>query len=59
MIRIVIFFLLVLVGISMIGNLVTKFLRGPPQPPQLGPRAKCGNCGRTVIGTTPCICGKG
>ena len=59
MIKIVILFLLVLVGIAMIGNIVTKLLRGPPEPPKLATRAKCGNCGRTVIGTTPCVCGKG
>lgn len=60
MIRVVILFLVILAGISMIGNIVTKFLHGPPEPPpKLATRAKCGNCGRTVIGTTPCVCGKG
>jgi hypothetical protein len=42
----------------MVGNMVTKFLRGPPTPPPLT-RAKCGHCGRPVLGTAPCICGKG
>ena len=46
--------------ISMIGSLVTKFM-GPKAPPapKAQTRAKCGHCGRTVIGTAPCVCGKG
>ena len=59
MIRIVLLFLLILAGIAMIGNMVTGFLRGPKQPPKIATRATCAHCGRVVIGTTPCICGKG
>ena len=57
MIKIVLMFLLLLVGLSMIGNLVTKYLRGPPAPPVLS-KAKCAHCGRVVQGTAPCVCGK-
>ena len=59
MIKIVLLFLLILAGIAMIGNVVTGFLRGPKEPPKVGSRAKCAHCGRVVIGTTPCVCGKG
>ena len=59
MIRIVLLFLLILAGIAMVGNLVTKFLRGPQEPPKIATRATCAHCGRAVIGTTPCVCGKG
>ena len=58
MIKIVVMFLLLLLALSMVGSLVTKFLRGPAKPPEL-PRAKCAHCGRTVVGTAPCVCGKG
>ena len=60
MIKIVVIFLLLMLGLSMAGNLVTKFLRGPKEPPAVtATRAKCAHCGRTVIGTAPCVCGKG
>ncbi len=60
MIKIVVMFLLLMLALAMVGNAVTKFLRGPPTPPKVGEtRAKCGHCGRTVIGTAPCVCGKG
>lgn len=60
MIKIVVMFLLLMIGLSMVGNMVTKFLRGPKPPPQVNvTRSKCANCGRTVIGTAPCVCGKG
>jgi hypothetical protein len=60
MIKIVLMGLLLLAGLSMIGNFIGGFLRGPkPPPPKLATRAKCAHCGRTVLGTTPCICGKG
>jgi hypothetical protein len=60
MIKIVVMFLLLMLVVSMAGNLVTKFLRGPEKPPPIASnRAKCANCGRTVIGTAPCVCGKG
>jgi hypothetical protein len=58
MIKIVVMFLALMLVLSMVGNLITKFLRGPPAPPPLT-RATCGHCGRPVIGTAPCICGKG
>lgn len=58
MIKIVVMFLLLVLALSMVGSLVTKVLRGPAKPPELG-RAKCGHCGRVVIGTAPCVCGKG
>lgn len=58
MIKIVLMFLLLLLALSMVGSLVTKFLRGPTKPPELT-RAKCAHCGRVVVGTAPCICGKG
>ena len=60
MIKIVILFLGVMLIISMIGNLVTKFL-GLKTPPVIKgqTRATCGHCGRPVLGTAPCVCGKG
>ncbi len=58
MIKIVVMFLLLLLAVSMVGSMVTKFLRGPVKPPELT-KAKCGHCGRTVVGTAPCVCGKG
>ncbi len=66
MIKIVVIFLMLMLIISMVGNVVTK-LFGPPKPPEpksassanSQTRAVCGHCGRTVIGTAPCICGKG
>ena len=58
MIKIVVLFLLLVLALSMVGSVVTKFLRGPPAPPELT-RAKCAHCGRTVVGTAPCVCGKG
>lgn len=60
MLKIVVMFLALMLIISMIGSLVTKFM-GPKAPPapKAQTRAKCGHCGRTVIGTAPCVCGKG
>lgn len=64
MLKIVLFFLAVMLILSMVGNLVTKFLA--PPPPEEGKtrtqdrtRAKCAHCGRSVVGTAPCICGQG
>ena len=62
MIKIVILFLLLLVAVSMIGTLFRpggflSFLR--PPPPIAQTKAKCASCGRTVVGTAPCVCGKG
>ena len=60
MLKIAIVFLLLIVGVSMLGSTVVKFLRGPKAPPNLtATHAKCGNCGRPVKGTSPCVCGKG
>ncbi len=60
MIKIVFVFLAVIVGISMLGSTVVKFLRGPVVPPAVtATRAKCAHCGRAVVGTAPCACGKG
>ena len=63
MIKIVVLFLLLMVAVSMIGNLfrpggLLGFLR-PPPPPIAETKAKCAQCGRTVTGTAPCVCGKG
>jgi Na+-transporting methylmalonyl-CoA/oxaloacetate decarboxylase gamma subunit len=58
MIKIVVVFLMLLLIISMVGNLVAKFF-APPAPPKSQTRAKCANCGRSVLGTAPCVCGKG
>ena len=62
MIKIVILFLLLMVAVSMIGSLfrpggLLGFLR--PPPPIAQTKATCAQCGRTVTGTAPCVCGKG
>ena len=59
MVKIVVMFLLLMLVLSMVGNLAVKLLRGPPAPPPPLTRAKCGHCGRVVTGTAPCTCGKG
>lgn len=60
MIKIVVMFLMLMLVISMIGNLVTKFMGPkPPEVPKGQTKAICGSCGRRVLGTAPCICGKG
>ena len=61
MIKIVVLFLMLMLVISMVGNLVTKFfgVAKPPEAPKVQTRATCSNCGRVVVGTAPCICGKG
>ena len=60
MLKVVVIFLMLMLIISMIGNVVTKFLNPkPPEAPKVQTRSKCSNCGRTVIGTAPCVCGKG
>lgn len=61
MTKIVVVFLGLMLIISMIGSLVTKVMgTRPPEPPKSAQtRAKCGHCGRAVVGTAPCICGKG
>lgn len=60
MVRIVVVFLVLMLILSMIGNLVTKFFAPkPPMDAKSQTKAKCAHCGRTVIGTAPCVCGKG
>lgn len=60
MVKIILVFLLLLVAVSMIGSAAVKFLRGPQAPPKVtATRATCGHCGRAVVGTAPCVCGKG
>ena len=60
MVKIILVFLALMVGLSMAGNAFVKLMRGPKAPPPLnGTQAKCGHCGRTVTGTAPCVCGKG
>ena len=60
MLKIVVIFLGLLLVLSMIGSLATKFLAPKrPEVPKAQIKAKCGNCGRTVIGAAPCVCGKG
>lgn len=60
MLKVVAIFLALMLIISMIGNLVTKVMGSkPPVAPKGQTRAKCAHCGRVVIGTAPCVCGKG
>ena len=60
LIKIVVIFLGLMLILSMLGNLASKFFgTKPPDLPKAQTKAKCGNCGRTVIGTAPCVCGKG
>ena len=61
MVKFILIFLLILVAISMIGNLFRPGgLFGAAKPPaKLPATATCGHCGRAVVGTAPCICGQG
>lgn len=62
MFKIVIVFLMVMLIISMAASAITRFLRAAAPPPRVDKgqtRAKCGHCGRAVLGTAPCVCGKG
>lgn len=60
MLKIVVIFLGLMLILSMIGNLVTKFFAPkPPAGSKDHSKATCGACGRSVIGTAPCVCGKG
>ena len=56
--KIILVFLLAIVAVAMLGSTVVKLLRGPKAAPELT-RAKCAHCGRAVVGTAPCVCGKG
>ena len=65
MFKVVIVFLLIMLVIAMTASAITRFLRGDSPRPVSRPldksqiRARCGHCGRPVLGTTPCACGKG
>ncbi len=62
MFKVVIIFLLVLLIVAMAASALTRMLRGDAPPPRVDKgqtRAKCGHCGRPVVGTAPCVCGKG
>lgn len=60
MIKIVVLFLVLMLIISMVANLLTKVF-GSKEPPVVKNQtsAKCAHCGRPVLGTAPCVCGKG
>lgn len=55
----IIVFLAAIAAVAMLGSTVVKFLRGPAPKPTAVTRAKCGHCGRPVVGTAPCVCGQG
>ena len=59
MIKIVVMFLMLMLVLSMVGNLVSKFMGTKPPAAKAQTKAICASCGRTVLGTAPCICGKG
>lgn len=63
MFKIVLVFLMVMLIISMAASAITRFLRGDEPPPRRVDKsqthAKCAHCGRPVLGTAPCVCGKG
>lgn len=59
MIKVVVMFLMLMLVISMIGNLISKFMGPKPPLGKSQTKAICASCGRTVLGTAPCICGKG
>ena len=62
LVKVIIVFLLAMVAVGMVGKAlfpgaltrtVTRRMRGRSGV------ARCGACGRDVVGTKPCICGKG
>ena len=62
LVKVVVLFLLAMVAIGMVGKLlfpgaITRTITRR-MPGRLG-TARCGACGRDVIGTKPCVCGKG
>jgi hypothetical protein len=62
LVKIIIVFLLAMVAIGMIGKVlfpgaITRSVTRR-MPGQLK-TARCGACGREVVGTKPCVCGKG
>lgn len=69
MFKVVITFLLFMLILAMGASAITRFLRGDEPGPRLTERfrnpirpsrpVKCGHCGREVVGTAPCTCGKG
>ena len=62
LIKVVMLFLLAMVAIGMVGNLLfpgaisRSVTRRMPGRPGL---ARCSACGRDVVATKPCVCGKG
>ncbi len=59
MIKGAIFFLLVMAAIGMIGNAIAPGSVGRMVRKRLPKAARCGRCGRYVLGKTGCDCGKG
>lgn len=61
MFKIVITFLLIMLIVSMAASAVARFFGHEPakKMDKSQTRAKCAHCGRVVVGTAPCICGKG
>ena len=62
LVKVVMLFLLAMVAIGMVGKLlfpgtITRTITRR-MPGRLGV-ARCGACGRDVVGTKPCVCGKG
>ena len=60
MVKLVTLFLIVVVVLAMFGKLGWLGKLGATRPkPRMGKPATCIHCGRHVIGTAPCDCGKG
>lgn len=60
MFKVVIVFLLFMLILSMAASAISRFFRGTPPKVDKGQiRARCAHCGRVVVGTAPCSCGKG
>lgn len=60
MVKVVTLFLIVVVALAMFGKLGWLGRLGPTKrAPKVGKPVTCIHCGRHVIGTTPCDCGKG
>ena len=62
LVKVVMLFLLAMVAIAMVGKLlfpgaISRSI-SRRMPGRLG-TARCGSCGRPVVGTRPCVCGKG
>ena len=66
LIKVVMLFLLAMVAIAMVGKLlfpgaITRSVtrRMPRRMAGRFGMARCGHCGREVVGTRRCVCGKG